>query len=282
MSSFSRRSFLSSVAISTAASYARTLKNIGVQLYTVRNVVPEKPLETLRAIEQIGYREVEAVGASLEKIWPSLKQTSLKAVSVHLDTALFTQDQSKLPPALDDAKQRGFEYVVCPYIPPRERGGAAVIRKLGDALNKAGEQCRSRGLQLAYHNHAFEFEPAEGGTLLDVLMRTADAKLVKLELDMMWAAVAGVDPVSILKRYGDRVALMHLKDVAPGTEKRFNENIPRTSFREVGNGIIDTAAVLRAASAAGTKHYFVEQDQTPGDPIASLRQSYEYLSKLNF
>src|SRR3954469_517414 len=114
MVSLSRRQAIFSLA--SIPVFARTLKTVGVQLYTVRTILPEKPMETLRAIEEIGYREVEVVGASLDQIWTSLKQTSMKPVSLHLDTALFMRDQDKLPAALDDAKSRGFQYVVCPYI----------------------------------------------------------------------------------------------------------------------------------------------------------------------
>lgn len=281
MGPITRRHFAGILAVSALS--ARTLKTIGVQLYTVRDVLPEKPLETLKALEQIGYREAEVVGGSLEQIWPHLKKTSLRPVSVHLSTPLFTRDQSKLPAALDDAKQRGFQYVVCPYIAPQDRGGVDVIRKLADTLNQAGEACRKSGLRLCYHNHAFEFEPVKsGGTLLDVLMRESDPRLVSLELDIMWAQVAGVSPVSVLEQYGKRVALMHLKNVAKDVTPRYNEKIPREAFREVGNGSIDVAAVLKAAEKAGVQHYFVEQDQTPGDPVASLRESYEYLRKLNY
>lgn len=278
-----RRSFFATCAAASAsACYARTLKVLGVQLYTVRTVLPEKPLETLRALDQIGYREAEVIAGGIDKIWPALKETSLKPVSLHMDTALFMRQQDKLPAALDDAKQRGFEFVVCPYIAPADRGGADVIRKLGETLNKAGEICRKTGLHLCYHNHAFEFQPEGNGTLFDVLMQTADPKLVSLELDIMWSTVAGVDPVSILKKYGSRVALMHLKNVAPGVDKRYNEQVPKAAFREVGDGVIDVPAVLRAAAEAGVQHYFVEQDQTPGDPIDSLRKSFQYLEKLNF
>jgi Sugar phosphate isomerases/epimerases len=282
MPGVNRRQFLGLLAASAAPLRARTLPVIGVQLYTLRNVLPEKPLETLRALEEIGFQEVEAVGGDLDKIWPSLKQTSLKPTSLHLNTALFTREQDKLPAALDDAAKRGFRYVVCPYIAPRDRGGADVMRRLGETLNKAGEVCKKAGLRLCYHNHAFEFEPAGDGTLLDVLMKATDPALVGLELDMMWSQVAGVSPVSVLEKYGKRVELMHLKDLAPDVEKRYNEGIPRMAFREVGNGVIDVPAVLRAASKAGVKHYFVEQDQTPGDPLASLKQSHSYLKKLNF
>ena len=280
MAHLPRREFLALLAASAA--YGRTLPSIGVQLYTLRTVLPDKPLETLQALEKMGYKEVEAVGNSLDKVWPSLHQTSLKPVSLHLDTAMFTRDQSKLPMALENAKMRGFEYVVCPYIAPQDRGGVDVIKKLGDTLNQAGERCNQTGLKLCYHNHAFEFEPSGQGTLLDVLMQTADPKLVSLELDIMWAKVAGVDPVSVIQKYGKRVALLHMKNVAPDTPQAYNERVPRTAFREVGNGSIDIPSVLRAAQKAGVKHYFVEQDQTPGDPLASLEQSVQYLKKLNY
>jgi sugar phosphate isomerase/epimerase len=280
MSLLTRRELLAGAAASAALPHARTLPVIGVQLYTVRTILPENPLETLAALERIGYREAEVVGSTLESIWPSLKKTSLKPVSVHLDTALFTREQDKLPAALEDAGRRGFAYVVCPYIAPKDRGGVDVMRRLGETLNRAGELCRRSGLRLCYHNHAFEFEPTPEGALLDVLMKTADPKLVALELDIMWSHVAGVDPADVLRRYGSRVALIHLKNVAEGTEKRYDESVPRTAFREVGNGAIDVPAVLKSAAAAGVKHYFVEQDQTPGDPVASLRQSYDYLKNL--
>jgi sugar phosphate isomerase/epimerase len=277
-----RRGFLTSVAALAAPSYGRTLTNIGVQLYTLRSVLPKNPLETLKQLEKIGYREAEVIGDSMDALWPDLKQTSLRPVSVHLNTALFTTQKAKLPAALDDAKKRGLEFAVCPYIAPEDRGGEDVIKKLGETLNQAGETCRKAGMQLCYHNHAFEFAPSGGGTLLDVLMQTADPNLVSLELDIMWAQVGGFNPVDVLRKYNKRVALMHLKNVAQGTGPQFNEKVPKEAFREVGNGSIDIPAVLRTAAEVGVKHYFVEQDQTPGDPLVSLRGSYQYLEKLNF
>lgn len=283
MPNLHRRGFFAALAASAAVpSYARTLKTVGVQLYTLRTVLPQKPLETLKALEQIGFTEAEVIGATMADIWPSLMQTKLKPVSVHLDTALFTTNQEKLPAALDDAAKRGLKFAVCPYIAPKDRGGVDVIKKLGETLNKAGETCAKSGLHLCYHNHAFEYEPAAGGTLLDVLMQTTEPRYVSLELDIMWAKVGGHDPVEILQKYKKRVALMHLKNVAAGVGPQFNERVPKEAFKEVGNGCIDIASVLKAAAQVGVQHYFVEQDQTPGDPLASLKQSFDYLKKLNF
>ena len=282
MDSISRRSFLTTATAATAASlHARAFPTVGVQLYTVRRILPEKPLETLRAIEQMGYREVECTADHLDDIWPSLKETSLKAVSVHLNDQLFIHQPEKLPAALEDVKKHGFEYAVCPWIEPRDRGGVEMIRKLGQTLNTAGEMCRKAGMRLCYHNHAFEYQPTPDGRLLDVLLKTADPELVSLELDVMWASVAGVDPVSVLQQYGDRIPLVHLKNVAKGTAQRFNEEIPASAFRDLSDGAVDIPAVLRAAKQAGVKHYFVEQDETPGDPLESLRKSFQYLAGLS-
>jgi len=278
----SRRTFLTTAAAATGLPLAgRALQVVGMQLYTVRRVLPKKPLETLRAIEEIGYREVECTADGLDALWPSLKQTSLKPVSVHMDEQLFLRQQDKLPAAIEDAQKRGFEYVVFPWIEPKDRGGADMIRRLAQTLNQAGELCQKAGVRLCYHNHAFEYQPTPEGRLLDVLMKTADPKLVSLELDVMWAHVAGVDPVSVLKQYGERIPLVHLKNVAPGVKPRFNEEIPPAAFRELGNGTVDIPAVLRAAKQAGVKHYFVEQDETRGDPLVSLRESFQYLDGLN-
>jgi len=283
MPSVSRRTFIAAAATSAASVplRARALETVGVQLYTVRTVLPKHPLETLKAIQQIGYREVECTAENLDQIWPALKQTSLKPVSVHLDSQIFIHQPDKLPAAMDDAKTHGFEYVVCPWIDPQDRGGAEMIRKLGATLNHAGELAHKSGMHLCYHNHAFEYQPTPEGRLLDVLMKSTDPKLVSLELDVMWAHVAGADPVAVLKQYGARIPLVHLKNVAPGTAQRYNEMIPAKAFRELGNGTVDIPAVIHEAKRVGVKHYFVEQDETPGDPIESLRQSFQYLAGLS-
>ena len=106
---------------------------------------------------------MECTADHLDDIWPSLKQTSLKPVSVHLNAQFFIHQPEKLPAALEDAKKHGFEYVVCPWIDPRDRGGVEMIRKLGDTAQHAPANCRSKaGMRLCYHNHAFEYQAHTG------------------------------------------------------------------------------------------------------------------------
>ena len=282
----SRREFLQATSLAAALGAAgRTaqLKTLGVQLYTVRTVLPQKPEETLKAIRAIGYQEVEATYAGLDTLWPVLQASGLKPVSIHLDSKLVTQGNiDDLSPIFDKLKQRGFQYAVFPYLPEPERGGIDVIKGISEKFNRAGEKCRAAGMSFCYHNHAFEFATEKGATLFQVMLDNTDKKLVAYEVDVFLVSVAGLDPVEMIQKLSDRVLLLHLKDKAEGTPVMYKESVPRTAFKEVGNGVVDWPKVLRAAAAAKVAHYFVEQDQTPGDPVDSLRQSFGYLSKLTY
>ena len=284
---FTRRDLLKSASLAAALPVARLaarqLQTIGVQLYTVRSVLPRKPAATLKAIQAIGYREIEATYSGLDRLWPSIRATQMQAVSVHLDNTMMNAGkEDELARAIDQAKKWGFAYAVFPYLPPAERGGLDKIRALTDKLNRAGEKCRDAGLGFCYHNHAFEFEPMEGTTGFQVMVDRLDKNLCGFEMDCFWVSAAGHDPAALLQQLSGRVPLLHLKDKAAGTPVMFKESLPPSTFKEVGNGVIDWPAVLRAAATSGVHHYFVEQDQTPGDPVESLRQSFAYLSKLQY
>ena len=280
----SRREFLQAATIAALSATARAaqLKAIGLQLYTVRTVLPQKPAETLNAIRAIGYQEIEATYADFDKIWPMVQASGLKAVSMHVDNTLMGKGADEMSRVVDRLKSWGFQYAVHPYVPQNERGGPDVIKALAGKLNMFGEKCQAAGIQAAYHNHAFESATSGDKTLFQVLIDNTDQKLVGFEIDVFWISVAGNDPVEFIKKLSGRVPLLHCKDKAQGTEQRFNESVPKTAFKEVGNGVLDWPAILRAAAAAGVQHYFVEQDQTPGDPLESARQSYNYLSKLTY
>nr|MDQ2901110.1 sugar phosphate isomerase/epimerase [Acidobacteriota bacterium] len=166
---------------------------------------------------------------------------------------------------------------VLPYIRPEDRGDLDFFRRLTDKMNRAGEQCHAAGLQFCYHNHAFEFQGEKDQRPIDIMIERLDLKNVGFEMDVFWVSVAGNDPVAMLRQLKGRVPLVHLKDEKRGAPVQYNEKVSKDTFQEVGHGSLDFPAILRAAEAAGVKHYFVEQDQTAGDPVASLKQSYDYL-----
>jgi len=283
--SFSRRDLFrgAAAAIPLRTAFAASLPAIGVQLYTVRSIVEKEPAGTLKAIDEIGYREAEATSGNLDKIWADLKQTRLKPVSVHIDNALFKpENKDKFSSTIADVKGKGFTYAVYPYVPPAARHGADTFKELAETLNRAGAECKKAGLKLCYHNHAFEFQQFGSQNGLEIMMDAVDKSTVGLELDAFWVSVGGHDPVELLNKYKGRVDLLHVKDKADGTPVQYNETVPKTAFKEAGKGILDWPKVLKAANAAGVKHYFVEQDQTPGNPVDSLRVSYDYLHALKF
>ena len=205
----SRREFLRATSLAAAlaaAGRAAQLKTLGVQLYTVRTVLPQKPQETLNAIRAIGYQEAEATYAGLDNLWPALQASGLKPVSIHLDSKLVTQGNiGDLGPIFDKLKQRGFQYAVFPYLPEPERGGIDVIKGISEKFNLAGEKCRAAGMSFCYHNHAFEFATEKGATLFQVMLDNTDKKLVAFEVDVFWVSVAGLDPVEMIQKLSDRV-----------------------------------------------------------------------------
>lgn len=310
--SFSRRRFLQLSATATTAaavaglyangitpltlaSGAKTLKNIGVQLYTVRSLMPNDMAGTLKSIADLGYREVEVVGRDLDALVPELQRVGLKAVSMHIGAALVTgnrevakaimqlPDDYTLDTAIAGAKKHGLEYLVVSYLFPKERGGADFYKQFTEQMNRAGERCRAAGLKLCYHNHAFEFAPVESVLPFDIMMKGFDPRYVGLEMDVFWIAMGGNDPAQMLRKYKGRVPLVHLKDRAKGASGQTDEaKVPKNAFAEVGNGGLNFKEILHAAQESGVQHYFVEQDQTPGNPLDSLRQSYSYLSKLSY
>lgn len=263
-------------------------KPLGAQLYTLRSVLPDNPAQILKDLAAIGYTEVEVLQMSYPDQAQMIRDAGLKAVSMHLFTGLVTgvmgdakPPQKTVAEAAEYAKSEGLSYIVMPYLPPNERGTTLEhYKKLAAKLNEAAEAAKDAGLGFAYHNHAFDFEPIGDSTPLDTFLSETDPALVQLELDVFWVSVAGLNPVTMLEKHAGRIPLTHLKDKAADVAQQFNERVPKEAFKEVGNGTLDFAAILKACEAAGVKHYFVEQDQTPGDPLASLRQSYENLRAL--
>ena len=282
---------LGSLAAAWAAAPTKTKKALGFQLYTLRNLMtPEKARTALKAVADIGYREIETLRALHPLVLPLCKEFSLKPVSGHYETGLVTGDEKAWFPqgrpfgwdkAIEEAKSIGLKFMVIPYIRPSERS-PEMFKKVAEDLNRAGEQCQKAGLRLVYHNHAFEFGPGPGGVRpIDVLLQT-DPKYVGIELDVFWVAVAGEDPVEWMRKLKGRVPILHLKDRAPGTPKQYGEGVTPGAFREVGYGNMDFAPILKLAPQVGVEHYHVEQDQVAGDAVESLRASYLSLAKWGF
>jgi sugar phosphate isomerase/epimerase len=168
-----------------------------------------------------------------------------------------------------DALRLGAAFLVCPSIDFGERRIEHDWKEVCRTLSRMGRLVRRHGVGLAYHNHDFEFVPFPGGmTPFDLMIRETDPSDVRLELDVYWAARAGMDPVRCLKDNADRISLVHLKDMAADG-----------SITELGAGILPIEQIIRSALAAGVRHLFVEQDD-PLDPLRSIRTSFRFLDRL--
>ena len=241
----------------------------GLQLYTVRDLLRADMNGTLRSIAEIGYREVELAGfaaGSARLMQERLKHYRLNAPSMHTSYGRLRGDFDAV---LEDARSLEATFIVCPWIDAEQRQTADDWKAVCQTLNTVGKVARGHGLSLAYHNHDVEFVPfAAGTTPFDLMLRQTDPRDVKVELDIYWAAKAGIDPVRCLKENAGRIALVHLKDMAADG-----------AITELGAGVLPMEQIIRSALSVGVAHLFVEQDDPP-DPLRSIGTSLHFLKRL--
>jgi sugar phosphate isomerase/epimerase len=281
----SRKDFLKTSALALSLPLLNRLdvlgspiKNIGLQLYTLRNELGKDPEGTLTKVAQIGYKEVETFGYSGGKYCgkaPAEFKTFLDGLGLSSPSGHYMPNNLRKDwqMAVDHAAAAGQKFMICAFLFPNERKTIDDYKKLAELFNQSGEVCKKAGIQFGYHNHDFEFQPLEGQLPYDIILKQTDSKLVKMELDLYWATHAGKDPVALFKEHPGRFPLVHLKDMAK-TEKR--------EFAEVGTGSIDFQRILDAGKTAGMQHYFVEQDAVAsGTPLEAIAVSYKNVGKLS-
>ena len=274
----SRRTLLAGSGAAAALAFvppasAAQLKAIGLQLYTVRDLFVKDPVATLEAVARIGYREVEFGGGGYEAMDPvllrkTMDRLGLTAPSVHIgyDALLGRFDAS-----VAMARALGATTVVLPYMTDEHRtepGWAAALPN----VNRFATKLKVAGLGFAYHNHDFEFTIRPGGvSLYDRLLKETDPALVRLELDLYWAAHAGENPAALIDRLGQRIYAYHVKDMRADR-----------SMTAVGQGTIDFAALFKRKGSAGVRHFYVENDQAPAPYIPDITTSFRTLRALRF
>ena len=246
---------------------------LSIQLYTVRDLVAKDFAGTVKQLAGIGYPAVELAGfgnlKTAAEVRKALDDAKVESSGMHASIDLLEKDLSKV---LDDAETVGTRNVICPWLPEDRRKDAAGWKKSAKDLNTIGYECHQRGVVFCYHNHSFEFQKFDGKTGLDILFENSEPHLVKSELDVYWVKHGGGDPVEYISKLGERVQLLHLKDMAAGPEKK---------FAPVGTGILDFKGILDAAKKAQTQYGAVEQDQTyDKTPMEAVKISYENLKKL--
>ncbi len=242
---------------------------IAVQLYTLRELAAEDLAGTLRAVSGAGFRAVEVAGL------PPIEAAALRDLLGAEGLAPVGSHESieRLRADLDGVIERmaviGCPRIVVPWLPEADRNSPDGVRRVAGELGRIASVCGERGISLAYHNHAFEFEPLDGTTAWAVLLEALPPE-VDLELDVYWAAFAGRDPVEVFRSAGERVRMLHMKDMAPGPER--GDLTP-------GDGILPWREIVAAATQQDVAWYIVEEDH-PKDPIAEITRGRTYLEGL--
>jgi sugar phosphate isomerase/epimerase len=285
---FLRTAFASSVALPAFALEADNpyRKNIGIQLYTLRNQINADLPGTIKAVAAAGYRQVEPYGFSDENAMKLIKASrdhGMAANSSHFSWESVTDPEKPgvMPFAevLQKAKEAGLSHLVIPYLHVDTRATLDGYRRIADRCNAGAALAKEAGIQLSYHNHQFEFQPlAEGKSGFDIFMAGFSPEM-KFELDIFWVKAGGIEPVELMQKLKGRISQVHLKDLKAGLTLPDYGSLPEDAFKELGQGIIPMEPIIEAAAAAGVEHCHVEQDQSP-DPIASIGMSMEYLRAL--
>lgn len=251
---------------------------LGVQLYTIRNMIKDDNLlQLLKQIRAIGYEEVELFPAvykhSTLQLASILRRAGLAAPSGHFDYESFSAKISY-------AHRLGLKWMVCPMLPKAQWGSPEGFRRAAVAFNQWGKQCQQHGMRFAYHNHNYEFQDLKGTTGFDILLKETDPELVWVEMDCYWITQAGRDPVLLLNQLGKRVRMLHLKDrqAAVPTSQMLDDSAMH--FTEVGKGTIAWRPLLALAQKLGVEYYFVEQDESDKSPMDSLKISYDFLHSI--
>ncbi len=296
----SRRRFMYLTGLSTAGmmSFARLHHGMaepldlpaGIQLYAVRDELSKDASGTLKALYEIGYREVELAGFgkySPAEFHGLISDAGLRCPSAHLRL----DSGADLSAVLASANALGARYAVSSILfdsfPKGNMGqgqalpalGLEGFKKTAARMNELGKAAKAAGLQYAYHNHNFEFEKMPDGSAgYDVLLNETDHELVKFEIDCGWMTLAGSSPAAYLKQYPGRFRILHVKDFRPTKSTVDLRGPGRPTGVELGHGFIDYAAIFAGAKGAGIEHIFAEQEAPYArGQMESAKESFRFL-----
>ncbi|MEL6865723.1 MAG: sugar phosphate isomerase/epimerase [Bacteroidota bacterium] len=255
-----------------------SLKEFGIQLYTLRDDFPNDPKGVLKQLAQMGYKQIEGFEGPKGMFWEMghlefkqyLDDIGLKMVASHCNI------NNDLEAKAAQAAEIGMEYLICPWVGPQK--SQEDWKKVVDRFNECGRICQKEGIRFAYHNHAYSFKAFSGMIPHDFIMDHTDPELVDHEMDIYWVVTGGADPIEYLTKYANRFRLCHIKDrmkEAPAEEAM--------ASCDLGTGMIDYPKILKVAAAYGMKYFLLEQERYDNStPLKSVAVGAEYLKQLVF
>ncbi len=258
---------------------------MGLQLYTMRAAMGQDAPGALKQIAALGYEEAETYGfdpAGLryygrpaKEFAQLLRDNNMTTPSGHYDLNRFVATSIDdlhryVDRAIEGAHALGQTYITWPLLDADSRT-IDKFKVVAERLNDIGGRIKKAGLQLAYHNHDFEFIEQNGQIGYDIILAQTDPALVKLQMDLYWIARGSkLTPHQWFEKHPGRFVMWHVKDM---------HKVSR-DYTELGNGSIDFTKIWPDAGLAGLKHYFVEQGGNfTQDPFRSIADSAAYMKK---
>lgn len=271
---------------------------VGIQLYSVRDLMNQDPLNTIGQVAEAGYKYLEAAnhkaleddgvgfGVSPEELNDVMARSGSRIISAHI----FPFNEENYKRVIAYNQKIGNHTVVYPMEIFKDYDDT--MRKV-ELCEKMGKMAAEEGMQFLYHNHFQELQEFNGQTVMDLIVKNTDPEHVNLELDTFWVLRGGVDPVELMKKYGTRIKMLHQKDLAKDTRtpvnmfdvvgkdtyitrEVFNQYKCNDDFVEIGFGRMDIQKIIDTALELGSVEYIIlEQDATKLNQLESIKRSME-------
>jgi sugar phosphate isomerase/epimerase len=301
----SRRSFLkkSSMALAGAALFSTDLfaeaglsQLLSIQLYSIRDDMKKDPLNSLKQVAAMGYKNVEHANYVNGKFYgyepkafkKILDDLGLKMPSGHTVMRKDHWDAAKKDftdawkQTVEDAAILEQQIVISPSLEESLRQNYDDMKRYMDVFNKSGELCKKSGMRFGYHNHAFEFsQELNGQKIFDIILQNTDPALVVQQLDMGNMYNAGAKALDIMKKYPRRFESMHVKDEIKTTSTNAGHEPYESAV--LGTGVIPVKEIIDLGKKSGTKHFVIEQESYQGKtPMESIEQDYKIMKKWGY
>lgn len=289
----------------------KTLMSIGLQLFSLPQLLEQDLEQGISMISSMGYDEIELFGPypfsvkEAKENWTEVTRpyggiksgyfgysqkefiqlfqaNKLKITSMHTDLQSLEEKMEEL---CDAANYLGASYLVLPSIPAERRKSLDDYKRMANTFNSIGEEAKKHGVRFAYHNHGYGWVESSGQRPIDIIFNETDPTTVFFQMDIFWTSAAGVDIINCLNNHPDRYHLMHIKDMKEVVRFEKNGEDAREWFSLLpfiapcGSGVLNLKEIIKTAQKVGVKHFFVEQDIAP-QPSVSLKQSHHYLDKI--
>ena len=273
---------------------------VGIQVYGLRDLLentPENFKNVMQQVKDMGYDGVELAGLygiEPQKVKDILDEVGLFPISAHV---AFDEMMNNLDRIIKDYSTIGVKYLVMPYMAEEYRPvNPDGFKKFLPLLNEVGQKIHDAGMTFLYHNHDFEFVKLPDGRWgYDAMFEAIPHDNLMSELDTCWCDVATGEAPEFVKKYTDRIPVVHLKDyIKKGEVKNMYKLIGIDTeeeegdtgyfgFRPVGFGQMIWEPVLDAALEAKADWVIVEQDEHYElEPLECARRSREYLRILGW